>query len=247
MRISTRLLSIMVIGVAGVVTAWYGIKFGSVETGDRRGSPDAGTQGMVSIGYALKDEGVDEALSRGEVAELRKEVVSLRGDLAALRKLIQTQIAQLPTVREEIAEESPENTEDSDSATAAAREEERRRKDHELEQARARANETAFAGESIDKKWVNDTVPAIQNALSSKNLQGTMAKDVQCRSTLCRVEVVHENAEQRSLFERDFPMAMGQILPSGAIHTTEYEDGASVTTLYLAKPGASLPQDQVQE
>jgi hypothetical protein len=65
---------------------------------------------------------------------------------------------------------------------------------------------------------------------------------VECRATLCRVEVTHKDRQARVVFEQQFILAVAELLPQVMMQTVESENGTSSTILYLVRDGYDLPR-----
>jgi hypothetical protein len=114
-----------------------------------------------------------------------------------------------------------------------------------LQETRLEAIETSLRRESIDATWAAQAAHAIDQAMGDKTLEGSVLHDLECRSTLCRIEVTNKDPQARSAFELRFFMAVAQLLPRATLRTVENQDGSSSTVLYLARDGHDFPQPEL--
>jgi hypothetical protein len=108
--------------------------------------------------------------------------------------------------------------------------------------ARMAAGEAALQQESADGVWSIQAMDALREALGSEELSGTMVRDMECRATLCRLEVEHRDQEQQMAFEQQFSFKVGELLPRMMMHSEEQTDGTISATIYLAREGHELPR-----
>lgn len=179
-----------------------------------------------------------------EAVDLRSEVALLRSDLEMQRQLrqlaqsaSQTQLSAKPSGAEEPADAVVLSEQELREQEADAIEAENQRS-----LARMAAGEAALQQESADGVWSIQAAEALREVLASEALSGTTVQDIDCRSTLCRLQVVHDNREQQALFEHDFRFKVGQLLPRMMMHSEEQTDGTISATIYLAREGHELPR-----
>jgi hypothetical protein len=103
-------------------------------------------------------------------------------------------------------------------------------------------NEAVLQQEIADPAWSAEVFALIDDAVASEELAATSVQDVECRATLCRVEVVHESLEAKSAFEQQFFTAVAQVLPQAMLHTATHEDGSARTVMYLLRDSYDFPE-----
>ncbi len=80
-----------------------------------------------------------------------------------------------------------------------------------------------------------------RRAFESEELTKAAVLVVECKSTLCRVEVEHEKQADVSLFELWFPHKVGDLLSRFTMQHEEHGDGGVATVIDMAREGFSLP------
>ena len=99
--------------------------------------------------------------------------------------------------------------------------------------------ETQFAEEAVDDAWSAQSGDRISSYFSETagNMEwsGSTLGDVQCHSSLCRVEVVHENEQALQEFSLKFPMQMAQAMPRITYQTEPRNDGRLAMVMYLSR------------
>jgi hypothetical protein len=119
---------------------------------------------------------------------------------------------------------------------AAVAEEERRRVEERMQ-----ALETSLQSEPLNRSWSIQVSEQITQAFASEELAGISLDHVECRSTLCRVEVTHDDPMRRGEFEIWFPFKVAQFLPRLVMRRVDNDDGSSSTVVYTARQGYRLP------
>ena len=94
--------------------------------------------------------------------------------------------------------------------------------------------EVSFLNEKQDKLWTEATTDALYQSLESSELIGTSLIDLECRSTLCRIEVDHKNFNDQENFDLNFGVNMPSVFSKFTVSRTEDENGggSSSTVLY---------------
>jgi hypothetical protein len=170
------------------------------------------------------------ALLRAEVAKLQQHVRQHAPAAAPVRRLARPRDAAAPAdAGDGSAQELPE-----DDATALEAERQRGR-------ARMAAGAAALHRESPDNVWSVQATEAIDEALAREEFAGTMVQEIDCRATLCQVQVVHADPAEQALFQQTFSFQVGPLLPKMMMQTEELDDGSISATLYLAREGYALP------
>jgi hypothetical protein len=105
--------------------------------------------------------------------------------------------------------------------------------------AQAEVTERALQAESVDLRWSTDARRLI--LVAAGVLAATSVTDVECRATLCRMRVSHEDESARAAFERDFPPAVAELLPQLMVDSLETDGGPPGQVLYLGRDGHDLP------
>lgn len=241
--------------ITAVGTLIAGVMYAIAPTGDAEPPGVGSGSGEPPVAQTTASEvdqgGEEDAHSNvvGDIQSLRREVALLRDDLAAVRRRLE-QLAPRAVEAEQqdaahgaaVSEGMPSIDPREDPAAAAA---ERQRLEAESEQrilAQAEANEAALQKETEDPTWSGEARDLIDSAVATEELAATSVQDVECRATLCRVEVTHKDRQAQVAFESQFIMAIAQLLPQATLRTVENEDGSSSTVLYLAREGHDFPQ-----
>jgi hypothetical protein len=110
-----------------------------------------------------------------------------------------------------------------------------------LQEARLQAIETTLSSEETDKTWAASASDTIQRAVQEADNGANELLALDCRSTLCRVEVSHQTPMARADFMQRFALKVGTVLPTMTIEPVSMENGHSVSRIYLARTGHELP------
>jgi len=100
-----------------------------------------------------------------------------------------------------------------------------------------------FAIEVRDEIWANSMSNEITEALQKPELAAGRLTDVDCRSTMCRVEVLHDTRDSAELFEFENHLLvhMATKLPNTYTRKVEGPDGLRTVMLFV-REGEQLPQ-----
>jgi hypothetical protein len=92
--------------------------------------------------------------------------------------------------------------------------------------------ETSFQGEAQDASWAQSTSDKIYQFLESEMLTGTSIIDLECRSTVCRIEVSHRSFDDQENFDLNFGVDMPHAFSKFTLSRTEHDDGTTSTVMY---------------
>jgi hypothetical protein len=177
----------------------------------------------------------DLVVLKHDMALMKSDLASLRASLTSLAAEVQSASLGRGKAAERVPRDEPQAV-DSQAQGAAAME-----RTAKLEEARLEAIEATLRREAIDATWTAQATDAIEQAMGDKALEGSVLHALECRSTLCRVEVAHQNPIARADFMLRFAMMVGPVLPSMTVQPIEGDDGSSTSSIYLARQGYELP------
>lgn len=173
--------------------------------------------------------GNEAAVLRRELAALREEVVLLRG-----RVMAQTVTRSEPEQPEDAGSDSTEvfSAKALEQAVQAA---ERRHAD------RLEAVESALLGESVDPDWSLQASRGIEQVFARGMFRQARLLGVECRASLCRVDVLHAGQADLPQFTASFPAEVAAYANRMTMRQTVNEDGSVTTVLYLGRDGYPFP------
>jgi hypothetical protein len=103
--------------------------------------------------------------------------------------------------------------------------------------------ETGFEEEPVDTSWAATTSELLTQVLDREDFAYTSVFDMECRSTICRLDVQHADAEAAHQFELMFPMEVSEVFPKMIYDHQEGNDGQLSTVIYMVRNGSELPAD----
>lgn len=102
-----------------------------------------------------------------------------------------------------------------------------------------------FAREATDAAWAAQARSRLEAQLPRVTPAGSHVRSLECRTSLCRLELVHDNrAAYRELVERAFLDTSHHIGegPAFSAQLDTTSDGRLITVAYLGRRGQPLPQ-----
>jgi hypothetical protein len=99
--------------------------------------------------------------------------------------------------------------------------------------------ERVLAAEPVDASWAPQTERRIAEKVKLPAFAGSRLVKSTCHSTLCRIEVVHENESQRRRFRGTFPNRLGEF-QSGTMRKGTGKDPSTI--VYVAREGHQIPR-----
>jgi len=167
----------------------------------------------------------------GELNKLRRELALLQERVEALSIENDSEDALSKQAHPFDANQSPEDPLQLDAEQMA---------NEELE--RMMIMDRMFQAEPTDEQWSYNVTQMVTDVFRDIDAMHTTLSRVQCRSTLCLVEVEHSDAEAAEEFDLYFPINVGEALPQANYYTENFDDGSSRVTMYFAREGYDLPQ-----
>ncbi|WP_437554868.1 hypothetical protein WME97_22800 [Sorangium sp. So ce367] len=104
--------------------------------------------------------------------------------------------------------------------------------------------EDTFTQQGTDARWSAEAREAAREKLSAALPDTSSLRSIECRSSMCRVETVHQDFEQYEQFVRSTFMNPQEALWRGGFFTLPVNDpreGELVTVAYVGREGAPLP------
>lgn len=102
--------------------------------------------------------------------------------------------------------------------------------------------EAAFFHEGLDREWAEPARRTLQEKTVSLLPVGSSIRSLECQSTLCRVELVHDTNESYRQFQRRH-LQEGPLWKGASVTRTEKgaREGEFLTVSYFAREGHALP------
>jgi hypothetical protein len=98
--------------------------------------------------------------------------------------------------------------------------------------------ESSFRQQTTDPDWSVKTKALIQDALAREKIAAENILNIECRNTMCRVELTNDDQHKLPKIS-NFPLLIGQELPSIMVDQISESNGSTTTILYLSKDDAA--------
>ena len=171
-----------------------------------------------------------------QIALLREATASLKSDINQLRirlDKLATTVNALP-VTQTVGDEAFADSQHPLSDAELAFQLEQYDQGNELYLADI---ETSVQNEKPDEQWSAEANAFLEQILQDERLTDAAVVDIDCRSTLCRVEVEHESTS----FQTYFSELLEETDLHPAVSHTQAGEGWNTTILYLERDGFELP------
>jgi hypothetical protein len=99
--------------------------------------------------------------------------------------------------------------------------------------------EAALRRENVDPEWARSVSAAIHDAIAADAELASLARDVECRSHTCRVELADDTVALGKSLPR-FLQQLGAALP-GVVADHVDDHGEATLVLFLSRAGAAAP------
>jgi hypothetical protein len=185
----------------------------------------------------------DIALLKSEINALKKDVLSLKEiklEVAQLKDKKGSNILQAQAQTDDA--KTMDNQQDDEVAQInpiemGKKQEEQRVKDLE------KIN-NAFLAEASDPIWSPEATSLVTSFFESGVGENIDLSDIQCRKTLCKVEVNKPNSSgANDNLMLSFPMHVAKELSQAIFFHEQNDDGSTRVTMYMARNGYGLPSD----
>ncbi len=220
-------------GLSAVIAAVLWSLLGALEETERTATTDSG-------GAALAAEPSASAVSAmppgNEVVVLRRELTALREEVALLRAQVLAQTAAGSEIEQPEDAGIGSGKETSAQALEQASQEAAQRHSERLE-----TIESALLGESVDPSWSLEASRGIEQVFARGMYRQARLLGVECRATLCRVDVLHQGPEEIQQFAASFPAEVAGYANRMTMRQMLNEDGTVTTVLYLGRDGYPFP------
>jgi len=199
-----------------------------------------------------RDEGRQAATSsRGESSEVLKAIAAMRQDFERLSAEVAGLGADVGRMRRQV---HALQTAEPAGEDGAAEDPNRDPATNGEEGADATARyletlESSFKAEKPDRRWAYQAQQTILEAFAGGThgavgaespadadaMTGSSVGKVECRTTLCRLEVSSESSEALGAFMHEMPRKVGRELPRMTVQPIKTADGRLETVVYLGR------------
>lgn len=168
-------------------------------------------------------------------AGLHQRIAALEEELDVMRQHLDQQTARFDRLQSTVRRQDDPHVE--------VEREMRQQEQAEIKaQQRIALLEDSVYAESVDPDWSPRAQDGIEQVLSEEALLDTIIFDVDCRATLCRVEVGHDDPTALARFQERFLSQVSDFLPEVLIEPADPGgDGTATLVVYLSRAGYGLP------
>jgi hypothetical protein len=218
----------------------------------------------LSLLTAESPDFVDKEQYNTDHAALQSTLIDLRSELAQLKNYTRGQARTLEdlgrSVNDLVSSETDESSDSAsnlqhghegfDQAFAEALSDEMsfdqlQGAEAAYEEQRLLTLDSHFSGEPYDADWAPRMEADMQTALEQQEFADSQLIDLACQSSLCRLEVEHDNDGAEQTFLHQF-LAMTGFTKTETYYWRETTDNGNVQmTYYISRDGQSLPDLEI--
>ena len=204
----------------------------------------------VAVGVIVKDRSETPAPAKTVVTDDTQQarLGRLERELSALGTMPRSSESQpvdlearLDALKRELATLSGQPKPTAAPAAAPADPIEQERQEHEFKQQAIATLEDSLASEPMDANASMVTSAELSRVMQSPVFEKTRIGEVQCRSTLCRIDVSHDDPQA----EMQFSLSLSQVETfrdgEGFVQMLPRSDGGIDTVVYISRAGHHLP------
>lgn len=199
--------------------------------------------------YTTRSDGQENAESVTQIQNAHAEdnrgddarLAALERRMSQLQNNVQGSAHQSQPASEEPAAEESEPL-DPAEMTEAEREVYQARRVQERAIYRSQVNDVIDT-ESIDVEWAPEAEDTLQSSVGASQLEGLQVHELECRSTLCRVELGFPTSVDANEVIGELSVAPGFDMQGMADLEFEY-DGTPRLYIFLAREGADFPNKE---
>ena len=167
-----------------------------------------------------------------EMVALKKQVALLRREVSSVQQQVDEQ-GRTGTVVAPGREEDPTNDPRINPAARAAAERAR--------QEQMAVIEANFRQEPTDRGWSSEAAGAVQEALASDETVQTALRNLECRSSTCRVEMADDDTGESAKVMPILLQQLAETLPNVTANQVDDSAGGKRTILYMSRESNELP------
>lgn len=178
-----------------------------------------------------------------EVIEiLNQELIVLRQDQNKILETVNALVNKFENLEENIAEQQYLTSLGKTSVVQNDDEEYSvmKKSEEEIIQIRTENYESNLASQEIDSIWREEAHEKIESMIENQLVADSSIVSVDCRSSLCKLDLAHANEAAVDNFLEEFPDHMAWNNES-FIETEHQSDGSIRTMIYFSRDGSSLP------
>jgi hypothetical protein len=163
------------------------------------------------------------------LSDLRSEAPTPRAEFAAVRLSAGSKTES--SIRIQDTQPAPLA---ADPAAIIAQRETARAEDEQRFNDYLGATAADFDREGRDPRWSSETGAALQAAFGSEDLKGVQYQNIDCRKTMCRVEIVDDGSGAAAEALHKVGTAIGSTLPNMLVDRVDHGNGRATMVLYLS-------------
>lgn len=229
MKLTRKVLYVISLGLAlGLIGAYY-LWDTSAKNQDELFSPvEISTHNLAS----------DENSSNDEIKQVKEEIARLKGEVVFLHQLASASQTNPKSTILAKAEKSL-HEENHKEAILDSAQQEKLKNNH---QKKMETLENSFYNEAKDPEWSSKTVSAVQDALKQSNGLNEATRDIECHSSMCRVEIIDDGSGNVNQLIPSLAEKLANSLPNMIANRIDEGQGTGTLVLYMSNNNLSDQQ-----
>jgi type I site-specific restriction-modification system R (restriction) subunit len=174
---------------------------------------------------------------RSQINQLRKKTNSQALTLEKINRQTLEKSATVASIEDLINSVQQENLEPYDSMDFEQLEQ------AELERAKQIIStlDDEMSNEPYDESWAPEMQETITTTLQNVKFDGTELVSVSCQTSLCRIDVEHDNSDAEEEFLHNFVPSAGYTDTEVYFTRSEEAEGRAFMTYYVSRDGQKMP------
>jgi len=180
-------------------------------------------QQLVSLGIEIKQFKSNNRLTK----QLQQDMAQIKSDLDSVKAQLKSQqeLQDLARHSVDINQQVPDSASLVDSISNS----------EQQNKATISSIQNSFDDEVIDINWSTEMTSVLNTAFTDLDTIGGTLSNIECRATMCRVDIIYDNQESVDKMFYNIPLQVSKQLPTINYEYENFTDEKIGVTMFMAK------------